>query len=92
MMGLTRIQADMLEAIRSRQVEGVGPSYEELREDLGLSSKSEVQRALRALRERGYVNWMPGRARSLSIKDTAAGLRSFSDAALLAEVERRGLR
>lgn len=86
----------MLDAIRARSVNGVGPSYEELAGDMGISSKGEVHRVLKGLRERGMVSWMPGRARSLHLtaptKTDDLRIRSFSDSSLLAEVERRGLR
>lgn len=90
-MGLTPMQAALLEAIRINSADGVGPSYDELRQDLGLASKAGVVRLLRGLRERGYVRWLPRRARSIEIISEAERIREFSDAALLAEVKRRGL-
>jgi SOS-response transcriptional repressor LexA len=95
MIGLTRLQSQMLDAIKARQVDGIGPSYDELRGDLGLSSKGEVMRILVGLRERGFVAWIPRCARSLHITAPAQtegpSLMSFTDAALLEEIKRRGL-
>lgn len=52
--------------------EGYGPSYQEIQEGLGLSSKSEVHRLVYALRERGLIELIPNRARCISLKFDAA--------------------
>ncbi len=92
MIGLTKRQFDMLEAIRAREGGGVAPSVEELRQDLGLASKASVVRLLRGLRDRGLVSWLPNRARTLHLTDIwANGLSAIPDAALLAKVQRRAI-
>lgn len=64
--GLTRRQAECLEAIRSAiQDRGIPPSYEELRQTLGYRSKSQVARHVNALEERGHLRTKPGRNRSM---------------------------
>lgn len=85
MVGLTAAQARCLEAIRRLTVNGVPPSLEELRLDLGLATVSGVHRFLRLLRERGVVDWSPMRARTLHIVADAvseAALDRLSDAEL----------
>lgn len=89
MMGLTPMQAGLLRAIKARCALGYGPSYAELADDVGIASKSGVSRLLRGLRERGHIEFS-NRPRSIRAVDTGA-LRQFSDAALLAEIKRRGL-
>lgn len=95
MMGLTHLQAQMFDAIKARIAGGVGPSYAELQADLGLSSKEGVVRLVRALHERGRITWVPNRARSIALSapfiTEELRLRACTDAALLAEVARRGL-
>lgn len=73
MTGLTHLQGACLSLIEGMQSEGVSPSYEELRVGLNLSSKGEVSRLLHALKERGFINWLPARARSIRVLPTAIG-------------------
>jgi repressor LexA len=91
-MGLTRQQADCLRYITSCiDAVGMAPSYSEMQRYLGIGSRSGAHRIVKALEERGAVRRLPGRARAIEICPTRDVLRSFSDAALLAEVERRAL-
>ncbi len=46
---------------------GVVPSFEEMKEQLGLHSKSGVHRLISSLEERGYIRRLPYRARALEI-------------------------
>jgi hypothetical protein len=78
----------------------VGPTYEELREDLGLSSKSGVFRLVRECVQRGRVERIPRIERGLRIlrplseqeaRPTPDLLSTFSDAALVRELEKRGI-
>jgi SOS-response transcriptional repressor LexA len=77
----------------------IGPSYEELRVDLGLSSKSGVARLVESCIERGRIKRLPNRDRSLVVlKPVNEGSRpgaelisSFTDRELLHEIQRRGL-
>ncbi len=93
MMGLTAVQANALAYISCCIAEnGVAPSFVEMREALGLASKEGVSRVLKALELRGAIRRLPNRARAIEIVHTGHSLRGFTDAALLAEIERRGLR
>lgn len=68
MMGLTKRQADCLDAIRSYiDKHGFSPSYSDLCRLLGCKSKSTVTRLLERLQERGYVQCTPNRGRSLRL-------------------------
>ena len=72
-LGLTPRQADCLEVIRIFiEVEGISPSYDDILEALKLESKSGAYRLVTALEERGHINRVPGRARSISLVEDAA--------------------
>lgn len=80
MMGLTPVQARALGAIRTLTREGVSPSYSEIREALDLGSNSGVHRVLSCLRDRGLIDFIPHRARSIRIVGELEGLdRRSSD-------------
>ncbi|RMF74853.1 MAG: transcriptional repressor LexA [Alphaproteobacteria bacterium] len=65
---LTRKQHDLLRFIHERLEEtGVAPSFDEMKEALGLKSKSGVHRLVTALEERGFVRRLPHRARALEV-------------------------
>ena len=57
---LTRKQRDLLLFIHDRMTAGdVAPSFEEMKDALGLKSKSGIHRLINALVERGYLERMP---------------------------------
>lgn len=89
MIGLTHKQRDCLAFIRAYMAEhGASPSFEEIREGLGLTSKSGVHRLLQALEERGRIRRLHDRARTIEIVD-ANPLAGVPLADLLAEIDRR---
>lgn len=66
---LTRKQRDLLLFIHERLGEDdVPPSFEEMKNALGLKSKSGIHRLISGLEERGYIERLPHRARALEIK------------------------
>lgn len=70
MMGLTPRQSDCLRAIRARLAQsGVPPTYDELRLQLGVASKSSIARLVDALVERGHLRRLPHMARGLALAD-----------------------
>lgn len=65
---LTKKQRDLLILIHEKlNEEGVAPSFEEMKEALGLKSKSGIHRLIGALVERGYLERLPHRARALQV-------------------------
>ncbi len=65
---LTRKQRRLFDLIESGMREnGIAPSYDELRESLGLSSKSSIHSMMNALEARGYIRRLRYRARALEI-------------------------
>lgn len=68
--GLTPLQSKVWTVARAMtEANGFGPTYEELRQNCGLTSKSEVHRAIVALEERGYIRRRPGSSRSIITVD-----------------------
>ena len=65
---LTKKQNQLLLFI-SQQIskDGVSPSFDEMKDALGLKSKSGVHRLVMALEERGFIRRFPNRARALEI-------------------------
>lgn len=65
---LTKKQRDLLLFIHDRlQVEGIPPSFDEMKDALELKSKSGIHRLITALEERGFIRRLPNRARALEI-------------------------
>ena len=65
---LTRKQYELLLFIDERIREtGIAPSFEEMKEALGLQSKSGIHRLITALVERGYIRRLKNRARALEV-------------------------
>lgn len=75
------------------------PSFEELRLELGLGSKSGVARLVQGCIDRGRIAKLPEKARTLTViapvhlEETMASdlIKSFSDKELILEVQERGL-
>lgn len=87
MMGLTQRQAECLAFVRSRISEhGSPPSYEEIQNVLGLSSKSGVFRLVEALVSRGHLIKIPSAPRSLALADGAISTSAEAGLAFLAKV------
>lgn len=71
---LTKKQRELLILIHESMAEdGIPPSYEEMKDFLGLKSKSGIHRLISALEERGYIARLPHRARALEIKRLPEG-------------------
>lgn len=92
---LTYKQHELLKFIQLRLEEsGVSPSFEEMKEAIGIKSKSGVQRLISALEERGFIRKLPFRARALEVlrqpdQGSHSALAKFSTAALKAELAYR---
>lgn len=71
---LTKKQRDLLLFIHERMQGGdIAPSFDEMREALGLKSKSGIHRLITALVERGYLERLPHRARALEVSRLPEG-------------------
>lgn len=72
---LTRKQKELLVLIRDRlAAEGVPPSFDEMKDALGLRSKSGIHRLITGLEERGFIKRLPHRARALEIARMPEGM------------------
>ena len=60
---------------------GVSPSFDEMKDALGLKSKSGIHRLISALEERGFVKRMANRARALEVVKLPDGLKSVNASA-----------
>lgn len=65
---LTKKQHELLTYIDERiQTTGISPSFDEMKEALGLKSKSGIHRLITALEERGFLRRLRHRARALEV-------------------------
>ena len=65
---LTAKQRELLLFIDQRlKIDGISPSFDEMRDALDLKSKSGVHRLISALEERGFIRRLPNRARALEV-------------------------
>lgn len=89
---LTRKQRELLQFIQDRLGEtGVSPSFDEMKDALGLKSKSGVHRLITGLEERGFIRRLPHRARALEVMRLAedqVGSKVSSASATPASVDR----
>lgn len=82
---LTKKQHELLVFIDERlSATNVSPSFEEMKQALGLKSKSGIHRLITALEERGFIRKLPHRARALEV------LRRPGDAGRGGDFEDRG--
>jgi len=65
---LTRKQHELLMFIQDRLSQGgISPSFDEMKDALGLKSKSGIHRLITGLEERGFIRRLPHRARALEV-------------------------
>ncbi len=65
---LTRKQYELLVYINQQLSKtGVSPSYDEMKDTLGLRSKSGIHRLIIGLEERGFIHRLPHRARAIEV-------------------------
>src|SRR5579884_4170917 len=65
---LTQKQRELLLYINQRlNTTGVSPSFDEMKDALGLKSKSGIHRLVSGLEERGFIRRLPHRARALEV-------------------------
>ena len=72
---LTRKQQELLLFIQERLGQGgVSPSFDEMKDALGLKSKSGIHRLITGLEERGFIRRLPHRARALEVMRMPEGI------------------
>lgn len=90
MHSITHKQSELLAYIKQYLADngGVAPSFDEMREAVGLASKSGVHRLMDGLEERGLVSRIPMRRRALKVHEPDL-LHEYPTSALIAELARR---
>lgn len=66
MNGLTKEQRKLLAHLKTYPTD-ISPSYEEIKTKMGYRSKSTVYRLMHALKERGAIDFIPGKKRTFKI-------------------------
>ena len=70
MFNLTRRQKQCFDFIKRHIDEnGLSPSFDEIQHALGLASKSGAHRLVHSLKERGWVDFLPHRRRTIVLKN-----------------------
>ena len=78
---LTQKQSELLAFLTSHMAEhDVPPSFDEMRDALGLASKSGIHRLVSGLEERGYIRRLANRARAIEILRPATAGQAISSA------------
>ena len=76
---LTKKQYELLVLIDRRIKDtGVPPSFDEMKDALGLKSKSGIHRLISGLEERGFIRRLPHRARALEVLKLPENLENQS--------------
>jgi SOS-response transcriptional repressor LexA len=72
-LALTLRQNELLSFIRrySADKNGVSPTFDEMKDHLGLSSKSGISRMVAAMEERGAIRRLKNRARAIVVVEAA---------------------
>ncbi len=77
---LTRKQYDLLVHIdKTLRKTGVSPSFDEMKDALGLKSKSGIHRLITGLEERGFIRRLPHRARALEVLRLPENIEASGD-------------
>ena len=77
---LTHQQEKLLQFINNFQLKSnVTPSFDEMKDGLGLKSKSGIHRILSALEERGYIKKLNNRARAIEVLKFPNNKTKFSN-------------
>jgi repressor LexA len=88
---LTRKQRELLQFIQERLADsGISPSFDEMKDALGLKSKSGVHRLITGLEERGFIRRLPHRARALEVTRLSDDQMGQGKAAAAGDAGRRG--
>ena len=87
---LTRKLLELLEFIYVRiELDGVSPSYDEMRDKMDLRSKSGIHRMITSLEERGFLRRLPQKARALEVINLPEALEAKFKAIVAAERAKR---
>jgi len=78
MIGLTRRQQQILDfVLKWQRTQGATPTFQEIADQFGFRSLNSVTEHVRLLRQKGFLESEPGKARSLRVISPLAKLRSL---------------
>ncbi len=84
---LTKKQHELLSFIHQHlNRQGVSPSFDEMKDALGLKSKSGIHRLITGLEERGFIRRLPHRARAVEVMRLPDDMEAAAPAKLPANV------
>jgi SOS-response transcriptional repressor LexA len=93
MKGITERQKETLDFIVLYMAKnGIAPSYSEMLMGLNVKSKARVHANVCALRERGYIDYSPRRARSITVLFSEEGSPNWENVARALFLQNRILR
>lgn len=79
--GITPLQRDCLDFISGYcRRHAVSPSYDEIMRGLGLTGRNQVFNLVRQLEERGWIERLPNRARSIRVRQSGDLADAWRDA------------
>lgn len=87
---MTKREAELLDFIKARMADtGIAPSFAEMKDAIGIASKSGVHALISRLEQRGHIRRIKAHARAIEIIDTAPAnvreaLRAMNEAAYAA--------
>ena len=68
MYGMTKRQFELFEYLKARDARGeLSPTFREMRDALGMRSASSIHYMVKALKERGMIDYIHSRARSITV-------------------------
>jgi len=77
---LTELQSRAMQVIKTTiREKGTAPTQQEISDNLGLASKSQVNRLLKQLEDRGYISRMPGRHRAIALMNNDGDVRDAAN-------------
>lgn len=78
---MTPRMRELLAHIERLTVDGVPPTYDQLKDEMGYASKSTIHRLMHQLAERGIVAMTPAKRRSVAVRDDRAEAIPFDQMA-----------
>jgi SOS-response transcriptional repressor LexA len=93
MSGLSPNQRKLLDFVDTFIAQhGVSPSYLDIQKALSLRSKASVSRYLTTLKDRGHIDYLPRRARSITVLFPSEGTPNWESVARALFLQNRELR
>jgi SOS-response transcriptional repressor LexA len=93
MSGLSPNQRKLLDFVDTFIMRhSISPSYADIQKALGWRSKASVSRYLTTLRERGHIDYSPGKARTITVLFPSEGVPNWESIARALFLQNREMR